>query len=542
MRLDGYIRVSKVGGREGESFQSPQQQRDQIATWATARGFEIAAVHEDLDLSGGTLDRPGLQAVLNRVETGLTDGVVVAKLDRLGRSLLGVLTTVERVQAAGGVVVSVADGFDLSTTSGRLIMRVLASFAEFERERLAEGFRAAEANAIARGVHITNAAPFGYLRGDDGRLVPDPEAAPLVAEVFRMRAAGVSWRGLSDWLNARSTTTTGSRWTPRTVQSVIKRRTYLGEAFRVSRRRNGEVLREVRNKDAHEPIVTVPEFEAANAVRGGAGAVRRESPLLSGLIRCAGCGYSMKASKSKAHAGGEYRRAYSCRKRHAGGVCPAPASIACERLDSYLWGYFLTWYGDATAIEGDDTGEALAEARRQAEDARARLSAYLEDDDLRGTVDRDAYLAGARTRQVRVDAAEADLARLEAEQAADERRVTVLREDAEEWTVPEARFHLSGALDGIFVRAGRGAVVDRVVIFAKGDGPTDLPTRGVRGYTPRPLRWPDSPMLASVPRWAWRRGHPALDEDLRRAMNAAAAERAFVPLTREAPTPTQRAA
>lgn len=86
IRLDGYIRVSQTRGRGGDSFISPRVQRESIQRWADARGVHIAAWHEDLDQSGGKLNRPGLDAMLARIHTAQTGGLAVAHLDRLSRA------------------------------------------------------------------------------------------------------------------------------------------------------------------------------------------------------------------------------------------------------------------------------------------------------------------------------------------------------------------------------------------------------------------------------------------------------------------------
>jgi hypothetical protein len=83
---DGYIRVSRVGGRGGESFISPDEQRAAIEAWARSTGTTILEWHTDLDRSGGTLDREGFQAALERCRAGLAGGIVAAKIDRLARS------------------------------------------------------------------------------------------------------------------------------------------------------------------------------------------------------------------------------------------------------------------------------------------------------------------------------------------------------------------------------------------------------------------------------------------------------------------------
>src|SRR3954470_15291624 len=79
--LDAYVRVSSVRGRGGDSFISPAIQRERIAAWAAAHGHHIARVFEELDVSGGTVERPKLNVVMERIEAGETGGVVVFKLD-----------------------------------------------------------------------------------------------------------------------------------------------------------------------------------------------------------------------------------------------------------------------------------------------------------------------------------------------------------------------------------------------------------------------------------------------------------------------------
>jgi DNA invertase Pin-like site-specific DNA recombinase len=87
MRFGGYVRVSKVGKRAGDSFISPVSQREKIAQWCQAYGHELIDVREDLDVSGALKNRPNLEALVGRIEAGQLDGLVVARLDRFGRSL-----------------------------------------------------------------------------------------------------------------------------------------------------------------------------------------------------------------------------------------------------------------------------------------------------------------------------------------------------------------------------------------------------------------------------------------------------------------------
>src|SRR4051794_13708617 len=116
--LDAYVRVSQVRGRGGDSFISPDVQRERIAAWAVAHDYRIARTWDERNESGGTVDRPKLNAVMERIEAGETGGVVVFKLDRFGRTLIDSLGLIERIEKAGATFASVSDGFDLSTETG----------------------------------------------------------------------------------------------------------------------------------------------------------------------------------------------------------------------------------------------------------------------------------------------------------------------------------------------------------------------------------------------------------------------------------------
>jgi len=125
------------------------------------------------------------------VEDGLSDGIVVAKLDRFGRSLIQGMGAIERITKAGGTFVSVQDGLDVTTDTGRLVLRIMLSMAEWELDRVRSNWTVAKARAVARGV-APSGAPTGYRRGEGGRLVVDPVLGPAVSEVFRPRAAGAT--------------------------------------------------------------------------------------------------------------------------------------------------------------------------------------------------------------------------------------------------------------------------------------------------------------------------------------------------------------
>src|SRR5690348_16903897 len=116
---DVYVRVSQTNGREGESFISPKLQEDRCRALIKVRGWRVGRVLVDLDQSGGTMDRPGLNEAIERMRTGDSCGIVVARIDRFSRTLKGALATIEAIEEAGGVLVECDGNWDTSTPMGR---------------------------------------------------------------------------------------------------------------------------------------------------------------------------------------------------------------------------------------------------------------------------------------------------------------------------------------------------------------------------------------------------------------------------------------
>ena len=132
-----YTRKSAEEGLEQE-FNSLDAQREACAAYVASQKAEgwvlLPTVYEDGGISGGTLERPGLQRLLADIDAGLVDQIVVYKVDRLTRSLSDFAKLVERLEAAGAVFVSVTQSFNTATSMGRLTLHMLLSFAQFERE------------------------------------------------------------------------------------------------------------------------------------------------------------------------------------------------------------------------------------------------------------------------------------------------------------------------------------------------------------------------------------------------------------------------
>jgi site-specific DNA recombinase len=400
MRLLGYVRVSRVAGREGESFISPAAQRERIEAHAKAAGHKVIDVLTDLDQSGGKYERPAFQEALARVERGEADGIIVARLNRFSRSVSDAARALERLEAVGGTLVAVDLGMDTSTSGGRLMRNVLMALAEFELEVNRENWVTAMSAAVKRGVHGGNRPPLGYRKRDDGRLEPDANAKH-VRELFRRRAAGASLTELCELLDRKVPKENGGSWPIGSVTSILARRTYLGEAF------SGEHV----HKTAHKPLVSRSEWEAAQATPTPRRSRNGEAALLAGLIRCEACGEPMTRQGSGAK--GPWVN-YVCKQRYSKtGKCPAPTRISERRADEHVEQAFLAWLASERVVaESTAATHDIEEAELVLSQAESELADYR-DETLVSVIGKDAYRDGLQKRAADVELARAAVAELQ---------------------------------------------------------------------------------------------------------------------------------
>jgi site-specific DNA recombinase len=165
-----YTRKSSEEGLEQE-FNSLDAQHEACLAYVASQRHEgwklIPDRFDDGGLSGGTMDRPGLQRLLDEIDAGRIGMVVVYKIDRLTRSLADFARLVERLEAKGCSFVSVTQAFNTSSSMGRLTLNVLLSFAQFEREVTAERIRDKIAASKKKGLWMGGSLPLGYDRPDD---------------------------------------------------------------------------------------------------------------------------------------------------------------------------------------------------------------------------------------------------------------------------------------------------------------------------------------------------------------------------------------
>jgi DNA invertase Pin-like site-specific DNA recombinase len=416
---------------------------------------------EELDQSGRRRDRPMFQEALRRCEAGESGGIVVARLDRFARSAVDALEAIKRLNEAGARLVSVEDNFDGSTPMGRFAIGILTLIAELELERITESWSTAVREAVGRGVHISARVPTGYKReqletGKMGRLLSDEPAASAVAEVFRRRAVGASYTELAAFLDEHQVPPSGGGryWSITGVTNLLKNPVYLGQA------RSGAIV----NDEAHEPIITRAEFDAAQGsttqLQPRDGSVASLA-LLGGLARCAGCGHTLKITGNTAKKTGERYPVYYCVGRYGKGPCPSRATIRASYLDDYVEERVLEALQaeDGLLAQAVQADAELEQARRELETAEHELALYLETD-LIAVVGQEAFVHGVQTRQQRIDDARERLANLQSQSLiANELTSGSLLDAWPELTTSEKRTLLHGLIDRVVLNRapGRGA-------------------------------------------------------------------------------------
>jgi DNA invertase Pin-like site-specific DNA recombinase len=454
---DLYIRVSAVRGRSGESFISPDVQESQCRGAAQSRGIEVGLKFTDLDQSGRKMSRPEFNKALARIRSGVSGGIIVARIDRFSRTLQGALETLAEITEAGGVMIAADGDFDTTTPMGVFARDLMLGVAQLYSAQLAARWAEAHGSMIERGVH-SGSAPVGYAPRRKNGVNTEYAGKPLVVngnaehvrEAYAMRAGSprANWADVARYLTAQGVPTKSgvTEWSPGGARKLLSNRAYLGEA-----RHGTKVM-----PGAHEALVDPVTFRLANHKSARLSGERESGTdgkpgrlLGGGLVRCGTCGAGMvhgRTVQKKTDGSGE--RVYEflrCPTRRGGG---AHAAIALGLITPYLTGIAE---GAAEAAPRSEEAAELKDRLWRAERDLALVDAEQEE--------MDAITYGrARAQAVRErDAADAALSAA----------LLDVGGQVPDWTdVLAGRAFLKQALGRVEVAPGRGPVAERVTVSA----------------------------------------------------------------------------
>ena len=282
----------------GESYIKSQAQEGWVA---------LPERYDDIAFSGATTERPALQRLLADVEAGGIDTVVVYKIDRFSRSLLDFTKLIERLEQHDVSLVAVTQQFNTTTSMGMLTLNILLSFAQFEREVIAERIRDKMAAAKRRGKYVGGVPPLGYdVDREKKRLVVNPEEATLVRFIFgrflQLRSALALVRELNEkghttkaWTTKKGVKRPGRPWNTGNIYKLLDNPIYVGRVRHKDKTYPGE----------HKAIIERSLWDEARAARSDGSVLRNDKArtripaLLRGIIRCGHCNANMTTTYTR---------------------------------------------------------------------------------------------------------------------------------------------------------------------------------------------------------------------------------------------------
>jgi site-specific DNA recombinase len=376
-----YTRKSTEEGLEQE-FNSLDAQRESGEAYIksqTHEGWECLPGHyDDGGFTGGNMDRPALRRLMADIEAGKIDCVVVYKVDRLSRSLLDFARMMETFEKHHVSFVSVTQQFNTATSMGRLVLNVLLSFAQFEREIISERTRDKIAAARRKGKWAGGHPLLGYDIDPQGfKLVVNEDEAFRVRAIFDLYLEHqamipvIKELDRRGWLNKRWTTRKGRErggkpFTKTSLHKLLTNITYAGKIRYKNEIHDGE----------HDAIVDPATWQRVQALlqrngRTGGALVRNKfGALLKGMLRCVPCGCAMTPTHTTKDGNKRYRY-YVCSSAQKRGwhTCPSK-SIPAGEIERFVVDQIKCIGKDPALLN-----ETFAEARAQGTTRVAELEA-----------------------------------------------------------------------------------------------------------------------------------------------------------------------
>ena len=324
-----YLRLSQEDLREGDSV-SIDNQRMILTKYVKENGWTLVDTYVDDGWTGTDFNRPEVQRLLDDAKSGRINIIVVKDLSRFGRNYIQVGQYIDYIFPLNNIrFIALNDGVDTADRNSTALemMPIINLFNEWHASSTSKKIKAVvEANARA-GKYGCKQAAYGYIKGDDEKHTPiiNPETAPVVLSIFKMRAQGISPRHIADKLNEdgilnptdyhysrigkEPTIAMRHLWSGATVKNILKNRIYLGQLAQLRRTTVSHKNHKVVYKDEsdwvivennHEPIITQELWdrvrEVENSVSNGKPMKTGYVNPLCGLMFCADCGFKMQVA------------------------------------------------------------------------------------------------------------------------------------------------------------------------------------------------------------------------------------------------------
>lgn len=332
LRAAVYLRVSTDMQLDNFSLEA---QREVCLRLIESRGWVLTSIYSDEGLSARTTERKAFQEMLEAAKSKLFDVIVVHKLDRFSRSVTDLLLTLRELEQVGVSVVSATEEFDFSTPIGKVLLTLLAAFAQWYVDNLSAEIKKGQ-KARAMAGHWNSVVPFGYdaafkRHGGDGLAMVNEHEAEGVRLAFRLSSEGKSDREVVDALNkAGYRSIKGRLFGREAVIRILTGRFYLGEV-----QYRGEWY-----PGLHEPIISQELFDQVQEARrlrrtapGGKRRKRGRVYLLTTFARCAKCGAFLKGTQGGRAGRPERTFYYACIGKERFSTCDAKL-IPAKQLDA----------------------------------------------------------------------------------------------------------------------------------------------------------------------------------------------------------------
>ena len=356
MIISLYIRVSTEDQvREGYSL---DVQREYLINFAKQHGYEVYEVYSDEGISAGTTDRPALQKLLKDAKQKKFDLVIVYKIDRLSRRLKDLIDIADQLESYGVGFKSATEPFDTTTSAGKLMFQQLGSFAEFERNRLAERVFPGMVKSVQAGNwHGSRNCPTGYTYNKEKKLLEiNKREADIVKLIYKLYLEGKNTAEIADYLNdSKRNPRYGRYFYAKYIRDILRNRIYIGEivwnkCHYDKSQKVGKGHKYVKNdpskwiiaKGKHQPIISIEDFDKVQKMLNENNKAlfrksRKSAFPYSRLLYCEKCKHRYYGTlKIASHRTGEKKAWYCCGGQHLHYVRCGSPSIREEVLDPII--------------------------------------------------------------------------------------------------------------------------------------------------------------------------------------------------------------